>query len=98
MRKPRINTNKIKPLDNKTEMLNFDIQRESKSSDEDFLSLRDYFAGKVLQGVFSSNEMWTNMCMDKRNFTRDKEKDSQEDYVAQQCYTMAEAMLKERNK
>jgi hypothetical protein len=62
----------------------------------DKLTMRDEFAKSAMQGVFSNNEMWTNMCMDRRNSTRDKEKDSQEDYVAQQCYIMADAMLKER--
>ena len=58
------------------------------------ISKRDYFAAKVLQGVYANNEMWVNMCRDKRNWTRNKT-DSQEDYVAQQCYKMADAMMKE---
>lgn len=60
------------------------------------IKLRDYFAAKVLEGIHANNDMWANMCMDKRNCTRDKENDTQEDYVAQQCYKMADAMLKER--
>ena len=60
------------------------------------IELRDYFAAMVLQGVVSNNEMWVNMCMDKRNCTRDKQNDTHEDYVAQECYKMADAMLKER--
>ena len=60
------------------------------------IKLRDYFAAKVLQGIYANDEMWVNMCMDKRSLTRDKDNDSHEDYVAQQCYKMADAMLKER--
>lgn len=59
-------------------------------------TLRDYFAAKSLQGIMANNEMWIAMCMDRGNCTRDKQNDSVEDYVAQQCYKMADAMLKER--
>jgi hypothetical protein len=59
------------------------------------ISKRDYYAAKVLQGIHANNKMWVNMCMDRRNCTRDKEKDTQEDYVAQQCFKMADAMMKE---
>ena len=62
------------------------------------IELRDYFAAMVLQGIHANNEMWVNMCMDKINCTRDKENDTHEDYVAQQCYKMADAMLKERER
>lgn len=62
------------------------------------IELRDYFAAKVLEGIYSNNEMWRSMCMDKQNFTRDKDNDTYEDYVAQQCYKMADAMLKERQR
>ena len=58
--------------------------------------LRDYFAAKTLEGIHSNNEMWRSMCLDRKNWTRDKEKDTHSDYVAQQCYAMADAMLKER--
>lgn len=63
---------------------------------ENEIKLKDYFAAKVLQGIMANNEMWRSMCMDRSNCTRDKQNDSVEDYVAQQCYEMAEAMLKER--
>ena len=63
---------------------------------KDEIELRDYFAAKVLEGMYSNSEMWRSMCMDKNNCTRDKAKDTHEDYVAQQCYEMADAMLKER--
>ena len=62
------------------------------------IELRDYFAAKVLEGIHSNNDMWVAMCMDKRNCTRDKENDTHEDYVAQLCYKMADAMLKERER
>ena len=62
------------------------------------ITMRDYFAAKVLQGIHANNEMWVNMCMDQRNCTRNKGKDTQEDYVAQQCYKMADAMIIERGK
>ena len=57
------------------------------------IELRDYFAAKALQGIMANNEMWRSICMDRSNFTRDKQNDSVEDYVAQQCYKMAEAMI-----
>jgi hypothetical protein len=63
---------------------------------ENEIKLRDYLAAKALQGIMANNEMWIAMCMDRSNCTRDKQNDSVEDYVAQQCYKMAEAMLKER--
>ena len=62
------------------------------------IELRDYFAAKVLEGMHSNSEMWRAICMDKKNCTRDKENDSVEDYVAQECYKMADAMLKERER
>jgi hypothetical protein len=55
------------------------------------IELRDYFAAKALEGIHSATHI-----LDKRNCTRDKENDTYEDYVAQQCYKMADAMLKER--
>jgi len=58
--------------------------------------LRDYFASKALEGVYSNDALRRSMCMDAGNNTRDKEKDTYEDYIAQQCYKMADAMLKER--
>jgi len=63
---------------------------------ENEIELRDYFAAKVLEGIHSNSEMWNAMCMDMRNLRRDKKNDTHEDYVAQQCYKMADAMLKER--
>ena len=63
---------------------------------ENEIKLRDYFAGKVLEGIHANFEMWTAICMDRGNCTKDKQNDSVEDYVAQQCYKMADAMLKER--
>ena len=62
------------------------------------IELRDYFAAKVLEGIHSNSVMWEAMCMDKKNCTRDKENDTHEDYVAQECYKMADAMLKERER
>lgn len=62
------------------------------------MTLRDYFAAKILQGIHANNKMWIAMCMDRKNCTRDNKNDTQEDYVAQQCYSMADAMLKERMK
>ncbi len=61
------------------------------------MELRDYFAAKVLNGIHSSPTMWTNMCEDKKQCTRFKS-DTMQDYIAQECYTMADAMLKERLK
>ena len=63
---------------------------------ENEIKLKDYFAAKTLEGIFANNDMWVAMCMDRQTCTRDKDNDSVEDYVAQQCYKMAEAMLKER--
>ena len=58
--------------------------------------LRDYFASKALEGIFSNDSMYRSICMDAGNNTRDKEKDTYENYIAQQCYKMANAMMKER--
>jgi hypothetical protein len=61
------------------------------------LDLKDFFASKVLEGIYSNNQVLKDMMMDRAGSTRDKSKDSHEDYIAQQCYLMAEAMIKERN-
>jgi hypothetical protein len=58
--------------------------------------LIDFFAAKVLQGVFANNEMFQNMCLDRKGCTRDKANDDVYDYIAQESYKMAEAMIKER--
>ena len=58
--------------------------------------LRDYFASKALEGIFSNDSMYRSIIMDAGHNTRDKEKDTYEDYIAQQCYKMANAMMKER--
>ena len=58
--------------------------------------LIDYFASVVLQGIFANNEMFQNMCRDIKGCTRDKANDDVYDYIAQESYKMAEAMLKER--
>ena len=60
------------------------------------LNLHDYFAAKAMQATMSNAEMWRAICMDRNNNTRDKENDSVEDYVAQECYKMADAMMRER--
>jgi hypothetical protein len=62
------------------------------------IELRDYFAAKVLNGIHSNSELWRAMCADKHNCTRDKENDTHDDYLAQECYKMADAMLRERER
>lgn len=57
------------------------------------VSPRDYFAAKVLQGIYSNNEIWMAMCMVGRN-----ENKTIEEYVAQNCYIQADAMMKERER
>lgn len=49
------------------------------------LTMRDYFAAKAMQAMLSNQEMWSN-------------NDTMEDYVSQESYKMADAMLKERLK
>ena len=58
--------------------------------------LRDYFAAKALEGRFSNDSLYRSIFMNAGHDTRDKEKDTYEDYIAQQCYKMADAMMKER--
>lgn len=82
---------------NNPRMNAYDGVHASEARNEDYYSLLDYFAGQVLQGIHSNSEMWINMCLDKKNLTRDNKKDSHEDYVAQVCYNTAKAMLKERD-
>lgn len=58
--------------------------------------LRDYFAAKVLVGIYSNNEMFINLCNDRRIDARNKNSDTIEEYIAQKCYLMSDAMMKER--
>jgi len=58
--------------------------------------IRDYFAAKVLVGIYSNNEMFVNLCNDRQIDTRNKNSDTMEEYIAQKCYLMADAMMKER--
>jgi hypothetical protein len=51
------------------------------------MTLRDYFAGKVLQGVMSSVEMGII-------FSKGDKPPSDE--IVESCYAMADAMMKER--
>lgn len=58
--------------------------------------LRDYFAAKVLVGIYSNNEMFINLCKDRGIDARNKNSDTIEEYIAQKCYLMADVMMKER--
>jgi len=71
-------------------------KKEAKTMTDSGMTLRDYFAAKALNGIFSNSEMWVKRGMDRKKCTRDKDSDTMEDYVAQRCYEMADAMLKER--
>jgi len=51
------------------------------------MTLRDYFAGKVLQGVMSSVEM---------GIVFSKGDKPPSDEIAESCYAMADAMMKAR--
>jgi hypothetical protein len=53
------------------------------------MTLRDYFAGKVLQGVMSSVEM--GIVFSKGN-------KPPSDEIAESCYAMADAMMEVRTK
>ncbi len=59
------------------------------------ITTKDYFAAKAMQAAMSNPEMWRAMCMDSANGKRDS-RDTVEDYVAQESYRMAEAMMRER--
>ena len=78
------------------EMVKSFIESRPIITKSDELTMRDKFSAKAMQGILSNNEMWMDIRIDKRNFTRDKKNDSIEDYVAQECYKMADAMIKER--
>ena len=60
------------------------------------LSKRDYIATQVLNGIHSNSTMWKAMRQDFPNLKRNGN-DTLQDYVAQECYKMADAMLKESN-
>jgi hypothetical protein len=53
------------------------------------MTLRDYFAGKVLQGVMSSVEM---------GIVFSKGDKPPSDEIAESCYAMADAMMEVRTK
>ena len=55
------------------------------------MTLRDYFANSVLNGIHSNERMFKEMMLDRGN-------ENPYDYVAKESYRMADAMLKEREK
>lgn len=66
------------------------------ASDGGGMTLRDYFANSAMQGIHSSLETVRAMAQDMRNLTNDKENDTVLDYIAQESYRIADAMLKQR--
>ena len=60
------------------------------------MTLRDYLAAKIVNGITSGN-MWRSMMLDYPNCRRVKSQ-TREEYVAMQSYKIADAMLKERSK
>lgn len=66
-----------------------------KGALDEGMTLRDYFASKALQGIRSSHEILRAMAMDRKNCARNED-DTTDDYIAQECYRQADAMLKER--
>jgi len=56
---------------------------------EDGMTLRDYFANSVLNGIHSNERMFKDMMLDRGN-------ENPYDYVAKESYKMADAMLKQR--
>jgi hypothetical protein len=57
----------------------------------DGMTLRDYFAAKAMQGFISDREMYMAIMMDRK--TSDL---SPDEYIANQSYNLADAMLKQR--
>ena len=60
------------------------------------LSKIDYIAAQVLNGIISNREQFLSMVHDCSHLRRSKE-DSPYDYIAQESYKMADAMIKESN-
>jgi hypothetical protein len=60
------------------------------------MTLRDYFANSAMQGLHSDREMFLSVCLDRKNFAKDKDNNTVENYIAEISYKMADAMLKER--
>jgi hypothetical protein len=65
----------------------FPIGLEAFGEDKTGMTLRDYFAANVLQGVMSSIEM---------GITFSKGDKPPSDEIAESCYAMADAMMKAR--
>lgn len=55
------------------------------------MSLRDWFAGGVLQGTYASREMYLAIMSDRGTLDPDE-------YVAQQAYQAADAMIAARSR
>ena len=64
-----------------------DYREEVDYLSQDGMTLRDYFASKVLQGVMSSVEM---------GIVFSKGDKPPSDEIAESCYAMADAMMKAR--
>jgi len=65
----------------------FPLQATEDYTGQDGMTLRDYFAARVLQGVMSSVEM---------GIVFSKGDKPPSDEIAESCYAMADAMMKAR--
>jgi len=70
---------------------------DGKSFANDEMTLRDYFAAKAMQGLFSNYELLCSLILSNKENARDKELDTIPDQIAQESYKMADAMLKKRS-
>ena len=57
------------------------------------ITIRDYFAAKAMQGFISDREMYMAMMMDRKTSGLNPD-----EYIANQSYNLADAMLKQREK
>ena len=55
------------------------------------MTLRDYFAAKIINGFCGDKQMWNNLMADAQDHDRNL-------YVATQAYMLADAMLEARTK
>lgn len=57
---------------------------------------RDYYAAKVLNGIYSSRELYLAMVQDNSQRNRSlKTSLSIEEYIAKECYSQADAMIRQ---
>jgi len=61
--------------------------------ENDGMDLRDYFANSAMQASIANPTMWNDLISDSKKFGKEL---TTLEYIAKECYEIADAMLKQR--